>query len=273
MSGRSLAIVIPYYKEQVTPDEQISLHHLLYFFSNHDLYMVAPRGLNANLSSFRTKFFDPNYFLNTSTYSRLLLTPEFYRSFDTYEFMLIYQLDCLVFSDQISLWLDSSYDYIGAPWFNDPQYAERGFARVGNGGLSLRRVNSFLRVLNSLRYTAQRLPLWSDLFKPVYDFDDPMPPLRLALHRIRRYFRVLYQVRRGVQWYAANYSLNEDRFWSDRAMFFDPDFKIAPIADGLRFAFERFPRYCYEQNGWRLPFGCHAWAKWDRSFWEPYLLH
>jgi hypothetical protein len=32
------------------------------------------------------------------------------------------------------------------------------------------------------------------------------------------------------------------------------------------------PRFCFEQNDMRLPSGCHAWPKYDRKFWEPYLL-
>jgi hypothetical protein len=33
------------------------------------------------------------------------------------------------------------------------------------------------------------------------------------------------------------------------------------------------PRLCFELNGRKLPFGCHAWQRYDRGFWEPYLLH
>jgi len=44
------------------------------------------------------------------------------------------------------------------------------------------------------------------------------------------------------------------------------------VEEGLRFAFEGAPRMCFELNQQKLPFGCHAWAKFDRSFWEPYLI-
>jgi hypothetical protein len=84
--------------------------------------------------------------------------------------------------------------------------------------------------------------------------------------------KVLRDVRKGVSWFAANYTLNEDLFWSDRAKLFYPNFKTAPVDVALHFSFERFPRYCFQKNGNQLPFGCHAWARWDREFWEPYLL-
>ncbi|MBS1214713.1 MAG: uncharacterized protein H6R26_3330, partial [Proteobacteria bacterium] len=65
---------------------------------------------------------------------------------------------------------------------------------------------------------------------------------------------------------------NEDHFWSDDAVRYVPGFKVASFETGLRFSFEVAPRLCFEMNGGRLPFGCHAWQKHDRTFWEPYLL-
>jgi len=35
---------------------------------------------------------------------------------------------------------------------------------------------------------------------------------------------------------------------------------------------EMAQRYCSGQNANRLPFGCHAWTRYDRDFREPYLL-
>ncbi|RMF85103.1 MAG: hypothetical protein D6736_17985, partial [Nitrospinota bacterium] len=65
---------------------------------------------------------------------------------------------------------------------------------------------------------------------------------------------------------------NEDFFWSDRAIRYHPGFRVAPVEVGLRFAFEAAPRLCFALNDYQLPFGCHAWARYDRAFWEPYLL-
>jgi hypothetical protein len=53
---------------------------------------------------------------------------------------------------------------------------------------------------------------------------------------------------------------------------YDPTFTIATVDEALDFAFEVNPRLCFERNHRRLPFGCHGWAKYDRTFWEPFLL-
>jgi hypothetical protein len=74
-----------------------------------------------------------------------------------------------------------------------------------------------------------------------------------------------------VQWEVAQYRKNEDLFWGNRAQHYYSDFKIASVEQALQFAFESEPRASYEKLG-RLPFGCHAWPKYDREFWEPYLL-
>jgi len=65
---------------------------------------------------------------------------------------------------------------------------------------------------------------------------------------------------------------HEDHFWSDEAIKYHPEFRVASTELGLRFAFEVAPRYCFELNNYTLPFGCHAWPRYDRNFWEPYLL-
>jgi hypothetical protein len=40
----------------------------------------------------------------------------------------------------------------------------------------------------------------------------------------------------------------------------------------MRFAFEAEPRKCFERIGRQMPFGAHRWQKFDREFYEPYLL-
>ena len=76
----------------------------------------------------------------------------------------------------------------------------------------------------------------------------------------------------NVKFELSRYQKNEEHFWAHRAAHYYPEFSIADVNTALRFAFENVPRYCFEKNGYNLPFGCHAWQKYDRDFWEPYLL-
>jgi hypothetical protein len=262
-----VAIVMPLYKMGMTSEEEISFKHLVHFLSKYDIYLVMPDSLQVDWTGFDVRRFGDQFFTSTSSYSNLLLTREFYETFSAYRYILIYQLDSLVFSDQLRGWCEAGYDYIGAPWFKSKTAPSKGFSRVGNGGFSLRKVESFLKVLDSQRHLGEPVPYWRDAFLTPLDDIQSLPIPQRYLKKTR----VFRDVRRGVKWYMSNYTLNEDHFWSDRAKLFYPGFKIAPVDVALRFSFERFPRYCFEQNNHRLPFGCHAWAKWDREFWEPYL--
>lgn len=233
----SCAIIVPIYQEELTQSEQYSLNHLTYYLSGNEIWVIKPDNLLIPVINFNYKEFPAKYFLNIQTYSQLLLSPAFYQAFQYYEYLFIYQLDCLVFSKDLNIWLNTGYDYIGAPWFNDENNPYLGFSHVGNGGLSLRRVDAFLRILTSSRYITKPVSLLEDLNKPIYEYRPQPNPLKRLVNRLR----VLRSLRHGVQWYTANYSLNEDRFWSDRAFFFDPDFKIAPVADGLNFPSSGIP--------------------------------
>lgn len=62
--------------------------------------------------------------------------------------------------------------------------------------------------------------------------------------------------------------INEDIFFSSLD---DKNFNIAPIEVALQFAFEREVRKCFEENNGNLPFGCHAWTRYDFQFWRPYI--
>src|SRR5258708_1605717 len=100
----SVAIVIPHVKNQLMRSEKISVEHWKKYLSKYDTYTVSPPGISPPDKNMKVKTFDVGNFTSVKSYSRLLLTPEFYQAFKTYEYILIYQLDALVFSDQLAFW-------------------------------------------------------------------------------------------------------------------------------------------------------------------------
>jgi len=269
---RKVAVVVPMYKSQLAADEEISYRQLMHFLGGFDKYIVSPESLNIALDGFEVKRFRDEFFHSTATYSALLLSLEFYQAFAAYEYILVYQLDCLVFSDQLLEWCSMDFDYVGAPWFRSDGADFVSEAAVGNGGFSLRKVESFLRVIDSPGF-ATELNKYRDAFcaaRPWYT------RLFCVPHQLRRRLDLFLGKRRDILsetgQVPAGERLNEDCFWSFKAADYCPDFKIAPVRDGLRFSFEMAPRRCFERNGGQLPFGCHAWNKYDREFWEPFLL-
>ena len=259
------AIVIPMHNRPgFTADEEISLRHLERHLGAYDRYFVAPRGLAVARSGYRVKYYSPRFFGSVEANRALLFAKHFYRGFLDYEYILIYHLDALVFSDDLEYWCDQGYDYIGAPWFEDRDAPERGFRGVGNGGFSLRDVRAFLRVLDSEVYKIEPNEYWRRYYSHRAGGARLKGRIRTALKHLR--------LVNGVRWHLRQYKPNEDLFWSYCAHHYDPGFRIADPMTALRFAFEVQPGYSLELTDGRLPFGCHAWPVYDREFWEPYLL-
>jgi uncharacterized protein DUF5672 len=264
----SCAIVVPVYQDTFSSDDELSFRHLYHYLSDYPIVFAVPEGLEVDRRCTTVQSFDPEYFKSRDGYSALLLSRGFYNAFRAYDYILIYQLDCLAFSSNLEAWLQLGYDYIGAPWFNDLSRPEEGFSRVGNGGLSLRKVSSFLSVIDSSKYIDDRPGLFSEFMKTHLPDIEQMGMTQAW----RKKLAVLQAVRVGSEKYRSGYSLNEDHFWSDRASLFYRDFNIAPSEISTRFAFEQHPEFCYEALGQQLPFGTHAWKKWGATFWQQFLL-
>jgi hypothetical protein len=57
-------------------------------------------------------------------------------------------------------------------------------------------------------------------------------------------------------------------FWS---LFVAPRcefFTIPTASEAVSFAFEAHPEYLFELNHQELPFGCHAWERYNPEFWK-----
>jgi hypothetical protein len=267
--SKLVAVVVPLSNRSVlTEEEKISFKHLTHYLGKYDRYLIAPPGLSVDFHGFGIKRFDGKFFGSATAHSRLLLSPIFYKSFLNYKFILIYHLDSLVFSDELAKWCEMDFDFIGPPWIkhdDSPYRGNLGYeGKVGNGGFSLRKVESFLKVI----------------YSPISAIDPFNLGPSSAGHEnkgfeiAKSFKRVLKRLKifNSARWEMYRYAKNEEHFWANRAKHYYPEFKIAPVEMALSFGFECVPRYCFEQNDFSLPFGCHAWFKYDREFWEPYLL-
>lgn len=231
------AIAIPVYKTQLNANELIALKRCVEILTAYPIYLVAPRDMALDIyfdcySGFQVLQFDEKYFKDIKGYNQLLLSIQFYQAFTFAEYLLIYQLDAYAFRDELIAWCNKGYDYIGAPWLTTPisqkekvivDMGKWMLHKVGNGGFSLRKVQSHLWVTRLL---------W--------------PFIKLFVK-------------------------NEDFFWSIIVPKINPFFKIPKMEEAVGFSFEMLPRKAYEMNQKELPFGCHAWEKYDPEFWQAYI--
>lgn len=265
-----VAVVVPVWKADLMEVEWRSWHQVFKVLAKHCIIVIAPRGLaleklrNSGAHDFRVERFDPKFFSSVSGYNKLMLDRQFYERFaDEFDFVLIHQLDAFVFSDELLAWCREPYDYIGAPWL--PSFATefQGLepTHAGNGGFSIRRIRSFLKVLN-LRYVDK----FSNLFQ--------LGVTALRRGRRRQALRNLsraFGIRNSGQDLATHYAnvgtCNEDWFWAVIVPQLVAEFRVAPVDIAARFSFECAPEYFFERTGRKLPFGCHGWPKYGREFW------
>lgn len=259
------AVIVPVYKDSFTESEWFSFQNTLTVLAGHDVYIVAPEGLGNYFSMLKCKsglrfdleLFADYYFKSIDGYNQLLMTIDFYRRFAGYDYVLIVQTDALVISDRLNEWCGLGYSYIGAPWFRgfDRPEVPISFLGVGNGGFSLRKVSDFIRVLSIPRYIPygnSRRPSGLSYFNKIIWF------LR---------HRIIYSFRQ----YSLYPKINEDHIWGllvpGRCGFFH----VPKPEDAISFAFELLPEHLFVLNGYRLPFGCHAWERYNIEFWRGVL--
>lgn len=256
------AVLVPLYKESMTPAEEFSFRTTVAILSKHDIFVICPKRLSGYLSSlkktahlaFGIEYFSERFFSGARAYSRLLMSVDFYRRFDQYEYILIVQTDALVFSDQLNEWCDCNYSYVGAPWFKGGAYPELplSFVGVGNGGFSLRKVQDFLRVLSRPRYIPD-----ITITAPLHVFD---------MHQLIRFIR--HRMIFSYSYPPLRPKVVEDLFWGLLVPASCEFFSVPRPEDAIPFAFEVAPEYLFELNGRQLPFGCHAWEKHNVRFWR-----
>ena len=276
MKKRSLCcIVIPCHKASLTKYEAFSLIQCITVLDSFDIFLIAHNDLDLKNYShifdktnktFFVKYFNKKYFTSVASYNRLMLDKNFYRVFDNYEFMLIYQLDAWVFKDCLNYWCERGFDYIGAPWFVDYDSSDRPMPLMeycGNGGFSLRNIEKMYKLLSMNIYLPKT-------FIVLFKANKKKKLVSNILSMPTFYLKWLFQKERFFNvWKLAK--VNEDALIVEVARKFYPDFKIATAQEAIPFAFECKPDYLFKLNGNKLPFGCHAYRKYNWSFWKKYI--
>jgi hypothetical protein len=271
---KKVVVAIPVYKREPSELEMFSFARALNVLGNHPICLFYPQGLDLKVyqkkaselkKDLQVKVFAEKYFAGIDGYNELMLSYDFYHSFAQYEYMLLYQLDAFVFEDRLLEWCDKGYDYIGAPWFysNDVNYQSTELVATGNGGFSLRKIAAILKAIHIKPYHS-----WAEAKHFVAT--NKMGALKRSIYSgkiISHLWFGLYQKNPLLR----NYPHNEDLFWSFDAVNAYKNFKVPSPETALDFAFEGNPRYCYQMNNNCLPFGCHAWYKYDVAFWSQFI--
>lgn len=272
--SKKVAVMVPLPSAELAPEEQVSMRQLRKHLDGYDKFLLVPEGLEVAMDGFGVIELDRRHFGSAANHNRMLYRTDFWEIFSDYEYVLMYHLDALVFSDRLLEWCGKDLDYIGAPFLKSVHTPWVETERVGNGGFALYRVGAVLRVLWG-RYRDQPGKYWEDrLWKWIEFRQRLLRPLRAAVPGwLRGRATAPLQKRLRQMDHIEVNERGNDLFWSDEAGRYLPGFTVGSLEQGLDFAFETEPRRSLVLNGGRMPFGCHAWARYDRAFWEEYLAN
>lgn len=269
-------VAIPVYKKEISEEERASLIQAAKILSTYPFVLICPEGLDTTEyrlimehyhCNYSVESFLPEFFESVQTYSQLMLSLDFYQRFANTEYMLIYQLDAWVFRDELEYWCKQDYDYIGAPWFVGFEAVQQCSEKVsflpfaGNGGFSLRKIPSFIEILSKVRLKKYNMKRW----KTYFDLYKENKKRRKFLKVLKLYLSYT----NSLQFYFDNN--NEDLVIVECFKKIKPKFKLAEYSTAMKFSFEVHPEKLYQLNNHQLPFGCHAFWKYDYSFWQQFI--
>lgn len=170
-------IIIPIYKDILVDKELMCLNRNINIFKDKEICFIHPKSLNIqfylrfNVSRFEA--FDDSCFNSIESYNRLMVDINFWDRFNEYDYILICQTDAFVFYDDLERWVNYGYDYIGAPWMDHifDKHVGDLFHNVGNGGFSLRKVNTYIKILernNNLVNAALKNCIYEDVLLSLF---------------------------------------------------------------------------------------------------------
>lgn len=150
-------IIVPVYRTQPNELECLSLKQLDNIVNEYNICLIGCDRID--YESYKKLFinnkpinksFDDKFFESNKSYSQLCLNYDFYKTFENYEYMMIYQTDCWIFRNEIKKFCDMGYDYIGGPIYSAgskwPNFKICARPVVGNGGLSLRKISTMMKI-------------------------------------------------------------------------------------------------------------------------------
>lgn len=260
-----VVILIIAHKEELSENEKLSLIQCYKVLGQHPIKIISKKDINTQaytnvIKDAKFDFIRSNWTSTYSQFNKLKINKLLYMRYKKFKYILFYELDAWVFRDELEYWCSQSFDYIGAPWYEGWSNMNESsvFIGVGNGGFSLRKISTHLKVLRSFSYIKKPNELWKDLV-------------------IKKSFRGLVAfalditIRNNTFSYFNNFKGHEDIFWGlivsrNFDWFILPDKNISS-----KFSMEGNAPLLFERNNRKLPFGCHAWYKNHIDFWTKFI--
>lgn len=248
-------VIIPIYKITPSDVEIVSLNQCLNVLGKHKIIFIGPKELNFGKYQqiceqydivFDVKLFDDIYFSGIEGYNKLMLSAAFYKGFLSYKFLLVYQLDAYVFEDELLYWCNQNYDFIGAP--HQPHKNNAGEMQF------LKNYSSLINLTNRFFNTQREI--------------SNVGNGGLSLRKTKSCYRLLKTLKKSVTKWGLN---NEDGFFKYWGNILHPLFRLPSDQIALTFSIEQAPSASLLKMNGKLPFGCHAFEKYEPETWQKHI--
>ncbi len=273
--------MIPCHKATFSRDELLSLARALTILHSHDIFLLAPCSMGHSIQNIlceklsvrpedlRLHLIPDRHLESIHTYNQLMLSLDFYRGFTDYSHLLIYQLDSYVFKDELIKWCCTDWDYIGGPIYypRSSPYGEKFCQCIGAGGFSLRKISSFIKVLNK----NPTVFTWKDFFSVVKPFNKK-GKLFLLSRFVRCSKGVSIRLSSNAGTLDQAIGINEDVILGLYLPKYQPWFKVPGYRDAASFCIDYHVTQELSAMDGELPFGTHAWCTTSENR-EAWRLH
>lgn len=227
-----VAVLIPLYQTQLNPKEAISLQRCLHILGKHPIIFIAPASLN--LSFLNSYGIQPN---------TIRFNDAYFKSPKTYNHLLTSSIfyEALTHFEYILIYQLDAYV------FEDHllEWCAKGYDYIGAPKLRKHHVEN-------------RTNCTPVLFNG-----------GLSLRRVKPLLRYI----KIYQFFFDAWLANEDAMFSfaqKRAIPFRFLLRLPTWKEALAFSIEQNPETSYQILG-KLPFGCHAWERYNPNFWKPFI--
>jgi hypothetical protein len=238
---------------------------------NFPIHLICPAGLDVRAykevyENVRVTFIAPFWQSSYRNFNLLKMDPLLYQMYQDYQYVLFYELDAWVFNNELAEWCGKNYDFIGAPWFEGEKPTEESrMVGARNGGFSLRKVSTSLKIARRINKVKRIRQFWySSKLQAIVRFEKLLSLFhsRLMIKNAGALPQILFP----------REDIHEDHYWAEVVESVFSDFDVAPVEEAIKFSFEVNPALLYKLNSNRLPFGCHAWEKYDPGFWSKFIM-
>lgn len=260
------AVMIPMHKPEPSSEEKVALIQCQKILGEHPIYLLHPEGMNIQIyqsifPSLKSLTAPVETMASIAAYNKLMISPFIFNALASHSHLLIHEPDAIILKNDLDFWCEQDFDYIGAPWFASDEVGNLQLKATGNFGLSL--IN--LKAANSLFAHNSR---W---FSPSMIVRDLLRGLRGQRGMFKRAIKAIGS---SGKLSSAHHLYHDhcDIFWSYLVPKVAPQFRIAPPERAIHFSWEKNPGKCFEICQGKLPFGIHAWPKYDQTFIKPLLI-